>query len=201
MAQYESLPPPKNVPIPYGGDDICENKGVLKFFEDPDFVHLRLDGRPDHFEIVWATPLSAVAVLETLKDFIVTSELSEGELLVRHASRRFQKSDMLRIGGCASMLCGDLKSVIEEIYDSEDRVVRYGLWNEDVRLCWGPSWPADFHDIRTDEVNLRLRTGSFGAMARLMVDQCLAQTSMPGLRGAIDMTLDEFAVYEPNLAR
>ena len=185
--------PPKNVLIETGPNEMWPDRFYLsKFFDDPDYVYLDLTDRPEGIQFHWATEFSAADALHALEGFIEENKLGKGNISLRHT---FERRGTI-IGG-SNFLRGDADDIMNEVYDSEDRVAQFMLGNKHIDLAWGHAWPKNFHDIPTNEISLRFNKAKH--VSRVAVSACMQETALPGLRAAIDVTLDEFASYEPSL--
>lgn len=190
MSEYSDFRPEKNKPLPYGNDGlgIYPEPGVMKFFDDPDYIHLRLHNEPGYFTVDWATNLSPVEVIDSLDNIVKPNPLKKGWL------------SLLSMNGGVHFLRGSIDDVVGEIQEEPERVAAFELRNKTWSMIWRmPRQKFDFHDIESAECAVRVR--GLNHMARIIVDQCIGLTSMEGLRNSMDVTLDEFAAYEPSLGR
>lgn len=169
------------------------------YFDDPDFI--AFENFPNEEGVCqpmlrWATvnddPVSA---LIALRPFIADDSYSEGE---GHVSLRtsqtgraddFFQSGWMRIaGGGANYFYGEGEDVVSEILENPDRVVRFGVGNEELLVDWGTAWPKKFHDIPTREITLIERKP--GALGRLAASRCIALTGYNSLISNLDLALD-----------
>ncbi len=166
---------------------------VSEVFEDPDYIQLHLGDKKD-FDIRWTTNASSIQSLELLSEFIVQSDFTSGTITLRHA---FDRPDTL-VGG-ANVLNGDAEDIMNEVHDAGDRVIGYSLTSKSLELHYSPSWPKTYHDIRANEIVLKMRRTN--NMARYIIGQAISLTALEGLRNSADNTLAEFATYLPVLRR
>jgi hypothetical protein len=197
MTKNSGERPPKYIPLPFSDSGYAEDGtdgliGVHKFFEDPDFARIRIRDDEHPFDISWATDKTAPESLDVLEEFIESSQLKTGSIVLRHT---FERPGTI-MGG-ANLLEGELEDIVNEVYDSQERAVNFTLYGPDFDLWWSHSWPMTFHEIPTNEILLRFNREQ--SVSRYAIDHCMSLTAMPGLRSTIDITLDEFAVYQPEL--
>lgn len=192
MAKYSELPPPKSVPLPYRDE---RTRGIQFFFEDPDCVNMNQDYpfKVGNFEISWATSLTACKSLDVLGKVIEQEKLKRGTVLLRRTPRSgdiFAGSNILR---------GLAEDIVGEVEESEPRVAMYTLGNKHLDLSWSLAWPKDFHDVPSNEIVMNFK--DWQGSARMIIDQCIADTALPDLRKEVDGVLDIFAGLETSLAR
>lgn len=181
--------PERYKPLPYGEEGVI--RGVNKIFDDPDFAQITLEGS-GKFALSWATDKTADESLYCLGDMIKTSDFHKGIIVL---IRNIRRPNSLTAG--VNVLQGEAEDIINEIHESNDRIASYQLFNRDLELRWAPAWPKTFHDIPTNELSIRFKRRR--SMSRFIVDQCISETALPGLLSSVDITLDEFAQYQPSL--
>lgn len=187
-----NLPPERGVPLPYGFNEIDSMvyggaKGVQKFFEDPDFIRIHKDPewKNGSFQIAWATELAtASAAVGALDDFIRHSDFRKGALV-------------LATDNSPAFLRGDAEDIVREVKYNDERVLSVDFENKNLIFGWNQSFGVDFHDMLPYEICLRAKKPR--SLDRYTIDQCIAQTAMPGLRSCIDETLSQFAEYDLGL--
>jgi hypothetical protein len=188
--------PEKNVAIPFSSQIHKKDKkiiGVLKRFDDPDYASLQIPD-PESYAVTWATQNSAQDTLVALDDFIETYEFSEANIFLKHSFKRRGT-----VMGGSNCLSGELEDVVNEVHDNPERTSSFQLIAGGIKLWWGSAWPMTYHDIPTNEV--RLDIDRTMPLSRIAVEQCMGLTAYPDLASKIEVTLDEFAVYEPRLAQ
>ncbi len=184
MAAFNPSSPEKFTPLTFTRDGSVYF--AFKRFDDPDFVQLNLTEMDKNFEISWATGCTALESVSILGDFIPESDFQQAEIVTKSST------------GEPIVLQGEPEDVINALRDTDpSKIIGYSLESDQLGLFVRPSWAKTYHDIKTDEVMLRLRPSD--KAVRTIIDSAVSLTGLPGFRASVDETLDEFSEHLPIL--
>lgn len=185
--------PETRVIIPYLNQiDARLPGGVIKFYDDPDYINLSLADTEDSILAVsWATKLDCTGSIKALKRHIKPEGL-KGEGVVGRWTMQLGRASLNNVWGTN-------EQIIEIVERSKPGTVNhYSLFDDErVSLAHGSTLPRTFHDIPSKAITVSARRGLPGL--RQVVHDCIEDTAMPGLLSDIDTVLDEFSGYDESL--